>query len=332
MLSISTRTMSSAIGLLVCLLFVAAARAQDILVFGDIGLPDCAHSCVDLYSAQYDCQNVVNSVACFCGNSFITTKPKGWRCDEVCTTEGEREKVAAFLATTCGSWADVKVEGKVDRKDNGTAVPSSTNSSTPATPTVVVTPTGESAGNEPEPTKATNWPRKNWPYVLGVFLFIAISALAFIFAGPLRKYFRRQITKRHIHKSGEGSPHYRAPSTSHPSRISFEYPPLPPPLDSGAPSSHGGSAASGLPLQGRVDVERNRPHKPMRPPTVVLDTPPPIRTLFATRVATESSNHETWGQRMRRRCKEGLGFFGKASRLAFRRRSGSEEKGSGNVV
>lgn len=176
-------------------------------------------------------------------------------------------------------------------------------------------------------------PRKNWPYVLGVFLFIAISALAFIFAGPLRKYFRRQITKRHIHKSGEGSPRYWAPSTSHLSRVSFEYPPLPPPLDSGAPSSHSGSAASGLPLQGRADVERNRPHKLMRPPTVVLDTPPPIRTLFATRVATESSkNHETWGQRMRRRCKEGLGFFGKASRLAFWRRSGSEEKGSGNVV
>ena len=84
MLSTSIRTMPGVIGILTWLLLVAVAGAQDILVFGDTGLPDCTHSCVGLYSAQYDCQNVENRVRCFRGSDFITSKSKGWGCDESC--------------------------------------------------------------------------------------------------------------------------------------------------------------------------------------------------------------------------------------------------------
>jgi hypothetical protein len=90
--------------LLLVYLLPAAVQAQDILVFNDTtGLPDCAHDCMDLYSAQYECPPGRDRVDCFCDTGFVSSKPKGWGCDNSCTTKEERDRVLAFLARTCGT-------------------------------------------------------------------------------------------------------------------------------------------------------------------------------------------------------------------------------------
>jgi hypothetical protein len=98
------RKTTSTCALVLVWIFVATARAQDILVFnGTMGLPDCAYSCTALYSAQSDCQSAVDRVDCFCASTNITSKAKGWGCDEACVAESDKKRVASFLASICGT-------------------------------------------------------------------------------------------------------------------------------------------------------------------------------------------------------------------------------------
>jgi hypothetical protein len=145
-------------------IFVATARVQDILAFnGTTGLPDCAYSCTELYSAQYDCQSAVDRVDCFCTSTYITSNAKSWGCDEVCAAELEKERVTAFLATTCGT-EEEDTDGNTARDDDGdqenkvtrrgldsrnvtSTVSSAPSKTTPSTPN----------GKDPQSNKAKNW-------------------------------------------------------------------------------------------------------------------------------------------------------------------------------
>lgn len=145
---------------------VAAAQAEDILNFNQTtGLPTCAYGCKDIYSAKFGCESSSDFLSCFCGSEYLSDKPERWGCDDWCVTRAERDRVAIFLETTCGS---IKVDGEDPAKDpakdpskpstkespvkDAAAEKSQTPDIKPAT-----APEAAEEGNASDPNKSKNW-------------------------------------------------------------------------------------------------------------------------------------------------------------------------------
>jgi hypothetical protein len=320
-------------------LFVAAAQAQDILAFNDTtGLPNCAYSCTDLYSAQYDCQSAGDRVGCFCGTGYITTKANDWGCDEVCMVEEDKKRVTAFLAATCGTEEEHTGEDNNDQKTEGNGNENDNNEvsgSDNTTNTAEDKPSKKGSQTE----KAMNWYgpahlllviweptsdhgrwRKNWPYFFLAFMLVAIAILVVAFAGPVRKFIRRQIIGRRTRHSGQGVPPYWAPAAPAPTVSSAH-----------APSRYYSNAYNSTALRtwdGYLSSGAIGAYSGTAGPLGPALTPPPgqpgIRTLFATQLSAEPSpRQESWERRIRREY-EGRGW----SRLAFWRKGPADEAGA----
>ncbi|KAF8542249.1 hypothetical protein BDD12DRAFT_825683 [Trichophaea hybrida] len=281
-------------------------QAQDILVFDNTtGLPNCAHDCPDLYSAQYECPPGGDRVDCFCDSGYVSSKPQGWGCDNSCTTKTERERVAAFLTTTCGTQEDEQDNARPANDKNHLGGSNSTNTD---------------STTDPQAAKAANWWRNNWFYFFLAFMLVAIAVLALAFTGPIRKYLRRQSIKRRSRQSSQGIPYwepsapgFKISSVTQTRRYSDPLSdPLSPPVQeyyygSGglkAPRPQRGLGLSyinsgGLGSYSEVGTPSDPGPQSHGPgPALTLPPGPTIRTLFASHAAV-STRQESWERRMR---------------------------------
>ncbi|KAA8911002.1 hypothetical protein FN846DRAFT_917293 [Sphaerosporella brunnea] len=283
--------------------FMATARAQEILVFNSTtGLPDCAYSCTDLYSAQYDCQHYTgNRTSCFCETSYIDTKPKGWGCDEVCPINTDRQRVSKYLQAVCGTSLGVDSTDNLPNNNNNNNTTTEGGNSHNSTATVSDDKSNET--NDSRSEKGAHWWRKNWPFFFLALMVVITSILVLAFAGPLRKYLRRRRSRQLAQAT---MPTYWPPAAAA-STISSVHPPSR--HYSNAYSSMSTRSKEGYLSSGMLDTPA-----PLSPAITPQPGRPAIRTLFASQLATGSDMRlETGGT-----GHENSGWW---SKLAFWRKS-----------
>ncbi|KAI5809142.1 hypothetical protein DFH27DRAFT_650368 [Peziza echinospora] len=214
----NTKTKTSALSLLsLSLLASTPALAADILRFGPGLLPNCAYSCVELYSAQYECPATTTApAACFCKSTFLAPllSGSGGICPGACPPGAGAEEVAAWFDGACGNFKGTKPdetkpdpktpsdkEDGGDKKDNNNDNDKD-NKNTPAVN---------------QATKAVDWWRANWQWFLIAFLLITIPLGCYALFFPCRKWARKQIIQRRARR--------------HPSLMPGAIPPpFPPPM------------------------------------------------------------------------------------------------------
>ncbi|CCX29949.1 hypothetical protein FPQ18DRAFT_313685 [Pyronema domesticum] len=279
---------------LLVLFLVASVCGHDILVFNDTtGLPSCAYSCKDLYSAQFECPPGANGVGCFCNSQFISKKSATWGCDESCVVEGNRRRVSGFLSAVCGTRGSGN-EGNDDAKSDIT-----------------------DAKKDPQTEKVSDWWKRNWPYFFLSFMIVFIVILTLAFVGPIRRYIRRQIISGHSRGVGQGVPPYWEP-TPPGSRVSYvpfsQRSPQQTVLPTHSRTWNGRSSTPMIQTEYRgstpyLNQGRSVSYIGVNTSTPTLAPPPgpPVRTLFATQVE-DPTKQENW-ERRAQTLHESRGWF-----------------------